>query len=157
MGSTSDWLKICFNQSEALPLSVTRHQYGISTLVPQTSFGGKTSGSIAKCWLFSQAVICTGTEDLTEAFKNLSISTITTKTTSLFAREFTSHLLALFCMLHKLPNFYPVDHHGQQTAGTENNIYSSFSRKCQENFVICQKSLKHTDPKQTTGQPAYHR
>ena len=35
---------------------VRRHQYGISALVSQTSFGGKTSsGSVAKCWLFSQA------------------------------------------------------------------------------------------------------
>ena len=34
---------------------MTRHQYGISALVSQTSFGGETSGSVAKCWLFSQA------------------------------------------------------------------------------------------------------
>ena len=31
---------------------VTRHQYVISALVTQTSFGGKTSGSVAKCRLF---------------------------------------------------------------------------------------------------------
>jgi len=30
-------------------------QYGISVLVSQTSFGGETSGSVAKCQLFSQA------------------------------------------------------------------------------------------------------
>ena len=34
-----------------------RHQYGISELVSQTSFGGETSGIIAKCQLFSQASI----------------------------------------------------------------------------------------------------
>ena len=34
---------------------VTRHQYGISALVSQTSFGGETSGSVTKCQLFSQA------------------------------------------------------------------------------------------------------
>ena len=34
---------------------VTRHQYGISALVSQTSFGGETSGSITKCHLSSQA------------------------------------------------------------------------------------------------------
>ena len=34
---------------------VTRHQYGISALVSQTSFGGETSGKFAKCRLFSQA------------------------------------------------------------------------------------------------------
>ena len=28
---------------------VTCHQYGISALVSQTSFGGETSGSVAKC------------------------------------------------------------------------------------------------------------
>ena len=34
---------------------VTRHQYGISALVCQTSFGAEASGSVAKCRLFSQA------------------------------------------------------------------------------------------------------
>ena len=34
---------------------MTRHQYGISALVSQTSFGGETSGSVAKCGLSSQA------------------------------------------------------------------------------------------------------
>ena len=34
---------------------VTCHQYGISAIVSQTSFGGETSGSVAKCRLFSQA------------------------------------------------------------------------------------------------------
>ena len=36
---------------------VMRHQYGISALVSETSFGGETSSSVAKCWLFSQAVV----------------------------------------------------------------------------------------------------
>ena len=35
--------------------TVTRHQYGISVLVPQTSFQREISGDVAKCWLFSQA------------------------------------------------------------------------------------------------------
>ena len=35
---------------------VTLHQYRISALVSQMSFGRETSGSIAKCWLFSQAM-----------------------------------------------------------------------------------------------------
>ena len=34
---------------------VTCHQYGTSVLISQTSFGGETIVSIAKCWLFSQA------------------------------------------------------------------------------------------------------
>ena len=33
---------------------MTRHHYGISAPVSQTSFGGETSGSVAKCRLFSQ-------------------------------------------------------------------------------------------------------
>ena len=33
---------------------VTRHQYGISALVVQTSFHVETRGGVAKCWLFSQ-------------------------------------------------------------------------------------------------------
>ena len=43
-------MKQIFNQSEALPQIwvVTRHQYGISALVFQTSFRGETSG-VAKC------------------------------------------------------------------------------------------------------------
>ena len=34
---------------------VTRHQYGITALVSQISFGGETVGGVAKCRLFSQA------------------------------------------------------------------------------------------------------
>ena len=52
--SASDWL----NQSSqaARPIRsttqtwvVTRHQYGNSALVSETSFGGETSDSVAKC------------------------------------------------------------------------------------------------------------
>ena len=46
------------NQKHYPDLVVTRHQYGISALVSQTSFvGGETSGSVAKCRLFSWAVV----------------------------------------------------------------------------------------------------
>ena len=49
LGSTPDWSKQFFNQSDA-------HQYRISSAVPATSFHGKTSGSfVAKCWPFSKA------------------------------------------------------------------------------------------------------
>ena len=34
---------------------VTRHQYGVSALVSQTSFRGETVSGVAKCCLFSQA------------------------------------------------------------------------------------------------------
>ena len=60
LGSASDWLN---QNSHAARLirsttqiwAVMCHQYGIFALVSQTSFGGETSGSIAKSCLFSQA------------------------------------------------------------------------------------------------------
>ena len=36
---------------------VTRHQYGMSLLVPQASFRGETSDDVAKCGLFCQGTI----------------------------------------------------------------------------------------------------
>ena len=33
---------------------MARYQYGISALISQTLFRGETSGSVAKCCLFSQ-------------------------------------------------------------------------------------------------------
>ena len=50
-------MKQIFNQSEAGTTQiwvVTRHQYGIFTLIPQTLFRGETSGSFVHCWLFCQ-------------------------------------------------------------------------------------------------------
>ena len=65
---------------------VTRHQYGISALVSQTSFGGETSGSVAKCRLFSQAplfVICMKNEFRSKRGKTvLLLSTISSVVTS---------------------------------------------------------------------------
>ena len=62
LGSASDWS--CRVGNLIQPISnttqiwvVTRHQYGISALVSQTSFGGENSGSVAKCRLFSQAIV----------------------------------------------------------------------------------------------------
>ena len=60
LGSASDWLCGVGNLIQAIRgttqiWGLTRHQYGIFVLVSQTSFGGKTSGSVAKCRLFSQA------------------------------------------------------------------------------------------------------
>ena len=60
LGSASDWS--CCVGTLIQPIRgttqiwvVTRHQYGISALVAQTSFSGENSGSVAKCRLFSQA------------------------------------------------------------------------------------------------------
>ena len=57
LGSASDWLEIWFIQSEALPRTtqiwvVTRHQYGISALLFQTSFCGETAGGVANVSFF---------------------------------------------------------------------------------------------------------
>ena len=61
LGSASDWLK---QISHAAPRPirsntqiwvVTRHQYGISGLVSESSIRGETSGCAEKCQLFSEA------------------------------------------------------------------------------------------------------
>ena len=57
MGSVSNWLKqISTNQKHYPDLGtiVTRHQYGISAFVSQTSFRGEASVGVAKCRLFSE-------------------------------------------------------------------------------------------------------
>ena len=62
LDSASDWLKregISFEpiRNTTKTWIVTRHQYGISTLVTQTSFFEGSSGDLAKRRLFSQANI----------------------------------------------------------------------------------------------------
>ena len=52
LGSASDWLKICFIQSEAISRS---DQYGISALISQKSFRGEIRGGVMKYGLFSGA------------------------------------------------------------------------------------------------------
>ena len=61
LGSTSDWLKQISRAAEPIRRTteiwvVTRHQYGISLLVSQTSFREETSGDSAKSRLFSQVM-----------------------------------------------------------------------------------------------------
>ena len=60
LSSASDWLNQISHM--ARPIRSTSHiwvvmrcQYGTAALVSQMSFGGETSGSIAKCRLFSHA------------------------------------------------------------------------------------------------------
>ena len=60
LGSASDWLNQISHAARPIRGTtqiwvVTRHQYGISALVFQTSFGGETSDSVAKRRLFAQA------------------------------------------------------------------------------------------------------
>ena len=61
LGSASDWL--CCKRNLLQPIRsttqicvVTCCQYGISTVITQTSLHGETSGNVTKCWPFSQAV-----------------------------------------------------------------------------------------------------
>ena len=58
--SASDWLNQISLAARPIRSTsqirvATRHHYGISVLVSQTSFSGETSGGVTKCWLFSQA------------------------------------------------------------------------------------------------------
>ena len=60
LGSATDWLCRVGNLIQPIRSTtqiwvVMHHQYGISALISQTSFVGETSGSVAKCQLFSQA------------------------------------------------------------------------------------------------------
>ena len=60
LGSASDWLNQISRAAQPIRRTtqiwvVTCHQYGISALLSLTSFSGETSGSVAKCRLFSQA------------------------------------------------------------------------------------------------------
>ena len=61
LGSASDWLNQISHATRPIRSIteiwvVTRHQYGISEFFCQTSFGGETSGSVAICLLFAQAI-----------------------------------------------------------------------------------------------------
>ena len=58
--TASDWLDQISHAARPIRSTtqiwvMTCHQCGISALVSQTSFGGETSGSVAKSGLFSQA------------------------------------------------------------------------------------------------------
>ena len=60
LGSASDWSLRVGNMIQPIRSTtqiwvVTRPRYGISAVVSHTSFGGETSGSVAKYRLFSQA------------------------------------------------------------------------------------------------------
>ena len=59
LGNASDWLNQISHLARPIRSTtqiweVTSHQYGITALFSQTSFGGETSGSVAKCRLFSR-------------------------------------------------------------------------------------------------------
>ena len=60
LDSASDWLKQISHAARPIRSFsqiwvVTRHQYGLSALVSQTTFRGETKGGVAKCQLFSTA------------------------------------------------------------------------------------------------------
>ena len=57
LGRACDWLNQISHAARPIRSTTqTRHQYGISVLVSQTSFVGQTSGSVAKFRLFYQAI-----------------------------------------------------------------------------------------------------
>ena len=61
--SACDWLNQISHATRPIKSTtqiwvVMHHQCGISALISQMSFGRKTSGSITKCRLFSQATVC---------------------------------------------------------------------------------------------------
>ena len=61
LGSASDWSCRVGNLIQPIRSTtqiwvMTRHQYGISALVSQTSIRGGTVGGVAKCRLFSRAI-----------------------------------------------------------------------------------------------------
>ena len=78
LGTASNYSKQNFHAARQIRSAsqiwvVTRLQYGISALVPQTSFGGETSGDVAKCGLFSQANHTTCLPSKTDQEEILSI------------------------------------------------------------------------------------
>ena len=71
LSNASDWLKQISDAARPIRSSiqiwvVTRHQYGISAVVSQTSFLGETSGGVAKCRLFSKVTRKTGRETISD-------------------------------------------------------------------------------------------
>ena len=87
LGSSSDWLNQISHAARPIRSTthiwvVTSHQYGMSALVSQTSFGGETSGSVAKCRLFTQA-----TENLVCAA--LNFTTVLTRSTCQMSESFS--------------------------------------------------------------------
>ena len=59
---TDDWLKLISHVARPIRSAtqiwvVTRHQYGTSAIVSQTSFREETSGDIAQCRLFPQTML----------------------------------------------------------------------------------------------------
>ena len=62
VGGASNWLCHMGNLIQPIRSTtqiwvVTRHQYGISVLISQTSFGGETSGSVTKCHFTGKPVV----------------------------------------------------------------------------------------------------
>ena len=62
LGSASHWLNQISHEARPIRSTtqiwvVTRHQYEISAPIFQRSFDRETSGSVAECRLFSQAII----------------------------------------------------------------------------------------------------
>ena len=104
LGSASDWLKQIFHVAKPIRSTtqiwaVTRHQYGISTLVSMTSFRGKTRGVVAKCQLFSEAINCMACPISFQNYVLISLISATTVSTLANFIELNSLLSLLFYVL----------------------------------------------------------
>ena len=82
---------------------VKRHQYGISALVSQTSFRGKTTGSVAKCRLFSQATRVSNTNVLEE---QLNAHAVTVDMGKAGPADYSKHILRFVGLLSMLCNYF---------------------------------------------------
>ena len=105
LSSASDWLNQISHAARPIRSTtqiwvVMRHQYGISALVSQTSFGGEISGSVAKCRLFSQAIEYL---DFGEIYRS-SLSKLTgLKVTGTMSRRFCCFRSILCWSLYLVP------------------------------------------------------
>ena len=78
LGSASGWLNQISHSARPIRSTtqmwvVTRHQYRISALVSQTSFGRETCDRVAKFWLFSQASSVVGDWLISETWQILRV------------------------------------------------------------------------------------
>ena len=86
------------NQKHFSDLSNERHQYGISALVSQTSFGGKTIGSVAKCRLFSQVRTLNSLQSTTTLIWSSILARFSLRVSPHAIRESGFLNLANFCL-----------------------------------------------------------
>ena len=87
------------NQKHYPDLVVTRHQYGISALVSQTSTRGETVSGVAKCPLFSHATL-PGRRLQLDTFSSNGVGSIEIAKCAIFSRNcaISCDTRAYFCL-----------------------------------------------------------